>query len=99
MVTIDWQSQGGAYRSNRGKTDGAVASVANSTDTNPSFANIYFRLATALVGSVSFAPGGSMVSAEARRKDRDLKPTGPSAETETVMLASLAATVSTTLER
>ncbi len=93
----------GAVMVNTGNTDGAIAAFRKATTAQPDFANAYYQLGTALVGTAQMKEDGSIIAAEgtveAYRKYLDLEPTGPYAASAQAMVQSLSGKLETVFEK
>ena len=93
----------GAVMVNTGNADGAIAAFRKATVAQPDFANAYYQLATALVGTAQMKEDGSIVPAEgtveAYQKYLDLEPTGPYAASAQAMVQSLSGKLETVFEK
>ncbi len=93
----------GATMVNTGNTQGAIDAFKKATVAKPDFANAYYQLATALVGTATMNDDGSVIPApgtvEAYQKYLDLEPAGPYAASAQAMVQTLSSTLETSFEQ
>ncbi len=92
----------GAVMVNSGNTQGAIDAFRKATEVQPDYADAYYQLATALVGTAKMKEDGSIVPApgtvEAYQKYLELQPGGAYAASAQAMVQSLSGTLETTFE-
>ena len=92
----------GAVMVNSGNVQGAIDAFRRATAVQPDYAEAYYQLGTALVGTATMKEDGSIVPAdgtvEAYEKYLELQPTGPNAASAQAMVQSLSGTLETTFE-
>ena len=93
----------GATMVNTGNTQGAIDAFTKATVAKPDFANAYYQLATALVGTATMKDDGSVTPApgtvEAYQKYLDLEPAGPYAASAQAMVQTLSGKLETSFEQ
>lgn len=93
----------GATMVNTGNTQGAIDAFTKATVAKPDFANAYYQLATALVGTATMKEDGSVIPApgtvEAYKKYLELEPAGPFAASAQAMVQTLSSTLETSFEQ
>jgi tetratricopeptide (TPR) repeat protein len=90
----------GAVMINSNNTEGAIEAFRKATEADAKYAEAYFQLGTALVGTAEMKEDGTIVPVagpvEAFKKYVELTPGGPNAEAAKSMIASLSGPVATT---
>ncbi len=92
----------GAVMVNSGNVQGAIDAFRAATEVQPDYADAYYQLGTALVGTAKMNEDGSIVPApgtvESYQKYLELQPTGVNAASAKAMVQSLSATLETSFE-
>ena len=92
----------GAVMVNSGNMQGAIDAFRSATEAQPDYADAYYQLGTALVGTATMNEDGSIVPApgtvESYQKYLELQPTGAYAASATAMVQSLSTTLETSFE-
>lgn len=92
----------GAVMVNGGNMQGAIDAFRSATEAQPDYADAYYQLGTALVGTATMNEDGSIVPApgtvESYQKYLELLPTGVNAASAKAMVQSLSGTLETSFE-
>ncbi len=92
----------GAVMVNSGNVQGAIDAFRAATEVQPDYADAYYQLGTALVGTAKMNEDGSIVPApgtvESYQKYLELQPTGAYAASAKAMVQSLSVTLETSFE-
>ena len=92
----------GAVMVNSGNVQGAIDAFRKATEVQPDYADAYYQLGTALVGTAKMNEDGSIVPApgtvESYQKYLELQPTGVNAASATAMVQSLSTKLETSFE-